>query len=140
MEWRGEPHGAPQRWQRPWNLHTNNTVHTKGGLIGPPRWLWATRPGGERQVGCVYTAQGLEYAHAGVIFGPDLVRRGDRWEAHPEHSHDRAMRGIGPDEYLELASNAYRVLMTRGMRSCRVYSTDAETQTFFSSLVPGDTR
>ncbi|MFB8761482.1 DNA/RNA helicase domain-containing protein [Nocardiopsis alba] len=140
IEWHGEPHGVPQRWQRPWNLHTTNTVDIEGRLIGPPRWLWATRPGGEHQVGCVYTAQGLEYDHAGIIFGPDLVRRGDRWIAEPRHSHDPAMRSVNAHEYLPLAKNTYRVLMTRGMRSCRLYSTDEETQEFLTSLVPSTTR
>ncbi|MEV2278779.1 DNA/RNA helicase domain-containing protein [Nocardiopsis sp. NPDC049922] len=37
--------------------------------------VWATHPGGVEQVGCVYTAQGIEYDDAGVIFGPELVRR-----------------------------------------------------------------
>ena len=107
-----------------------------GEFVGPGSWLWATHPGGERQVGCVYTAHGLEYHDAGVISGPDLVRRGDRWEAHPEESQDRGMRGVSAEEYLPLAKNTYRVLMTRGMRSCRLYSTDKEAQGFLSSLVP----
>ena len=71
----------------------------------------------------------------GVILGPDLVRRGDQWEAHPEESQDRAVRGVSAQEYLELAKKTYRLLMTRGMRSCRLYSTDTETQEFLTSLV-----
>ncbi|PWV54829.1 DNA/RNA helicase domain-containing protein [Nocardiopsis sp. L17-MgMaSL7] len=140
IEWEGGPHGEPQKWERPWNLRKDQTIAADGEFVGPESWLWATGPGGERQVGCVYTAQGLEYHDAGVIFGPDLVRRGDQWEAHPEESRDRAVRGVNADEYLELARNTYRVLMTRGMRSCRLYSTDPETQAFLSSLVPRDLR
>ncbi len=37
----------------------------------PPR-SWASDPAGFGQVGCVYTAQGFEYDHAGVIIGPGL--------------------------------------------------------------------
>jgi hypothetical protein len=139
IEWAGEPHGEPQRWERPWNLRKDQTIAASGEFVGPESWLWATRTGGERQVGCVYTAQGLEYDDAGVILGPDLVRREDRWEARPEESQDTAMRGVSADEYLDLAKNTYRVLMTRGMRSCRLYSTDEETQEFLASVVPGTT-
>lgn len=136
IDWESDPHGELQKWERPWNLRKNQTIAPDGEFVGPESWLWATHPGGERQVGCVYTAQGLEYHDAGVIFGPDLVRRDDRWEARPEESQDRGMRGVNAEEYLPLAKNTYRVLMTRGMRSCRLYSTDRETQGFLSSLVP----
>ncbi|MFE1468611.1 DNA/RNA helicase domain-containing protein [Nocardiopsis dassonvillei] len=136
IEWRDHQHEATRRWERPWNLHRKLFDKDTGEYIGPDSQVWATEPGGERQVGCVYTAQGLEYDDAGVILGPDLVRRGDHWEAHPEESRDPAMTGVGAQEYLELALNTYRVLMTRGMRSCRLYSTDEETQDFLASLMP----
>jgi hypothetical protein len=135
IEWRDSPHGPTRRWERPWNLHRKLFDKETGEYIGPDSQVWATEPGGERQVGCVYTAQGLEYDDAGVILGPDLVRRGDHWEAHPEESRDPAMTGVGAEEYFDLARNIYRVLMTRGMRSCRLYSTDEETQEFLASLV-----
>ena len=47
----------------------------------PPAALWASDPAGFGQVGCVYTAQGFEYDWNGVIIGPDLVWRTDRWVA-----------------------------------------------------------
>ena len=63
-------------WSRPWNLKGDR------GLPGaPPAALWASRPEGFGQVGCVYTAQGFEYDWNGVIIGPDLVWRKDRWVA-----------------------------------------------------------
>ena len=49
------------------------------GRRRPAAALWATDPAGFGQVGCVYTAQGFEYDYAGVILGPDLVWRDDRW-------------------------------------------------------------
>ena len=63
-------------WSRPWNLKGERSV---GGA--PPAALWATDPAGFGQVGCVYTAQGFEYDWNGVILGPDLVWRDDRWIA-----------------------------------------------------------
>lgn len=37
--------------------------------------FWASDPRGIDQVGCVYTAQGVEFDYVGVIVGPDLVYR-----------------------------------------------------------------
>ena len=47
----------------------------------PPAALWASDERGFGQVGCVYTAQGFEYEWNGVLLGPDLVWRTDRWVA-----------------------------------------------------------
>jgi hypothetical protein len=44
------------------------------------------------------------------------------------------MRGLTPAQYLPLALNTYRVLMTRGTRGCRLYSTDDETQRYLETL------
>ncbi|XDO64343.1 DNA/RNA helicase domain-containing protein [Streptomyces sp. RLB1-33] len=52
------------------------------------RPFWATDPGGHHQVGCIYTAQGMEYAYNAVIMGGDLIRQGDRWIANPDASRD----------------------------------------------------
>ena len=65
-------------WSRPWNLKSDRAV---GGA--PPAPLWASDPAGFGQVGCVYTAQGFEYDWNGVIIGPDLVWRTDRWVTAP---------------------------------------------------------
>jgi hypothetical protein len=135
IEWRHGQNGSLQLWERPWNL--NFVLRDDDGEeIAPESQMWATQPGGENQIGCIYTAQGLEYDDAGVILGPDLVWRGDRWQADPGHSEDWVMRDTTPEQYLTYARNIYRVLMTRGMGSCRLYSTDQETQEFLTSLMP----
>lgn len=136
IEWQDAHDGSPRHWARPWNLRDEDPTPDKQEVLHPRSQFWATHPGGIHQVGCVYTAQGLEYDDAGVILGPDLVRRAGRWEAHPEQSHDPKMRGVEAGLYLELARNIYRVLMTRGMKSCRLYSTDEETREFLRSLMP----
>jgi len=106
----------------------------------PARSLWASEPGGFGQVGCVYTAQGFEYDWNGVIFGPDLVRRGDAWVVQRDQSRDPALRSVNavPDEELDqLIRNVYKVLLTRGMIGTLIYSTDPETQSFLRSLLDG---
>lgn len=127
--------GEHKVWARPWNARY--AIHDEDGRpVAPVSTYWATDPGGDQQVGCIYTAQGLEYPYAGVIMGPDLVRRGNRWEAHPECSWDSWARHTTVDEYLRLALNIYWVLLTRGARGCRVYSTDELTQQFLSTVLP----
>lgn len=121
------------RWSRPWNLKGERAV---GGA--PPSSLWATDPAGFGQVGCVYTAQGFEYDWNGVIFGPDLVWRNDRWVAQPQGSKDPALRGVPEPLADQLLRNVYKVLLTRGMVGTIVHSVDPETQALLESLVqPG---
>ncbi len=117
-------------WQRPWNLRGERGV---GGA--PPASLWATDPAGFGQVGCVYTAQGFEYDWNGVIFGPDLVWRNDRWVAQPKASKDPAMRGLSPAHADPLLRNVYKVLLTRGMVGTVVIAVDPETNALLSSLI-----
>ena len=118
-------------WRRAWN---NKKVTSHGGAPGTP--LWATDPAGFDQVGCVYTAQGFEYDYAGVIFGPDLVWRTDRWVAQPSGSHDSLVKRGSDQDFDRAVRNTYKVLLTRGMRGAVVFSTDPETQQLLESLDP----
>jgi hypothetical protein len=118
-------------WHKPWN---NKKQTSHAGAPGTP--FWASDPAGFEQVGCVYTAQGFEYDYAGVILGPDLVWRGDRWEARPEFSHDTAVKRGDPDQFEGAVKNTYKVLLTRGMLGTMVFSTDRETQELLRSLIP----
>lgn len=121
-------------WARPWNLRGDRGV---GGA--PPAALWATDPAGFDQVGCIYTAQGFEDDHAGVIIGPDLVWRGDRWRSVRQASQDPELRTskLSDPDFDRLVRNVYKVLMTRGMRSVHLYSTDPPTRDFLRRLVGG---
>jgi hypothetical protein len=122
-------------WTRPWNLKSDRAV---GGA--PPSALWASDPAGFGQVGCVYTAQGFEYDWNGVIFGPDLVWRTDRWVARRSENRDpdfRSLSRVGDEEFDALVRNVYKVLLTRGVIGTLIYSTDDQTRAFLRSLVPG---
>ncbi|MEU9465338.1 DUF2075 domain-containing protein [Streptomyces avermitilis] len=121
-------------WARPWN------VFGERGVAGaPPAALWATDPAGFDQVGCVYTAQGFEYDWSGVIVGPDLVWRGDRWIVDRAASKDPVFTKATPDKLVdELIRNTYKVLLTRGMVGTVIYSTDAETRAKLRELVEAD--
>ncbi|MBL1083815.1 DUF2075 domain-containing protein [Streptomyces actinomycinicus] len=111
-------------WARPWNLRGERSVSG-----APPSALWATDPAGFGQVGCVYTAQGFEYDWSGVIIGPDLVWRGDRWITDRTQSKDPVFKRSTSDADVDrLIRNTYKVLLTRGMIGTVVYSTDPETR------------
>lgn len=103
-------------------------------------------------MGCVYTAQGLEWDWCGVILGDDLVRRDGVWVARRGQFRERPDRegydtlvpgsadprvalksGAGLDERIR---NAYHVLLTRASRAAVVYSVDPETQEFLRSMIP----
>ncbi|MFH9658902.1 DNA/RNA helicase domain-containing protein [Streptomyces sp. NPDC017248] len=118
-------------WARPWNVYGDRSV-----LGAPPAPLWATEPEGFGQVGCVYTAQGFEYDWSGVIIGPDLVWRTDRWVVDRTASKDPVFTKATPDSEIDrLVRNTYKVLLTRGMVGTVVYSTDPETREKLRSLV-----
>lgn len=123
--------GRKRSWQAPWNAEKEIGCPP----VAPHHKYWATDPGGHRQVGCIYTAQGLEYDYGGVIIGPDLIRRDGSWHAQPQYSHDPKMKNINSKDYLPLTLNTYRVLLTRSLHGTRIYSTDLETQKFIESLV-----
>jgi hypothetical protein len=120
-------------WSKPWNLKGDRAV---GGA--PPSALWATDPAGFGQVGCIYTAQGFEYDWNGVIIGPDLVWRTDRWVVNRSANKDPDFKNtnkVNDVEFEKLVKNVYKVLLTRGLIGTYVFSVDAETQAFLAGLI-----
>ncbi len=123
-------------WSRAWNRkaigNTTSATH--------PYTQWATRK--EKQlseVGCIYSVQGFEFDYIGVIWGFDLVRRGNTWIAQPGNSCDGEMRKrvhpIESEIALPLLKNAYRVLSSRGLRGCAIYCQDEETSFYLKSAL-----
>ena len=120
-------------WAMPWNAKPDSG-RLQPGI--PKSNYWATDRGGIEQVGCIYTAQGFEYDYGGVIFGRDLVYRpGVGWVGQSSHSHDSVVKRDAktPEAYASLVKNAYRVLLTRGLRGCAVYFEDGPTRDFVLS-------
>lgn len=111
-------------YRRRWNLDKDGS-------------LWIVTPGSVEQVGCIHTCQGLELDYVGVIIGPDLVYRDGHivTDATKRASSDQSVKGLKqmlktePESARALADtivkNTYRTLMTRGMKGCYVYCTDA---------------
>lgn len=133
-KWTDESGTAPdvtpeQGWARPWNAGDN---HSTPGV--PKRRYWATDAGGFEQIGCVHTAQGLEYEWGGVIMGSDLTWSGSSWALDRDHVHSKANRVSSDDELAERIRNAYGVLMTRSIRGTVLYSVDPGTRQLFADL------
>lgn len=123
-------------WAKPWNLKGDRSVGE-----APPSALWATQAGGFDQVGCVYTAQGFEYDWNGVILGPDLVWRDDRWVAQRSESKDpdfRNSRQVTDLEVDRLVRNVYKVLLTRGMLGTLLYTVDPETHSHLTRFATAE--
>ncbi len=120
-------------YMRPWNA--NSKINRLPRNI-PKEVFWATDPNGIGQIGCVFTAQGFEFDYVGVIFGKDLVYRFDQnqWIEDKSSTCDYALKKQSGDitKYLK---NAYRILLTRGMKGCYIYFQDMETRKFFESRI-----
>lgn len=111
-------------WTKPWNRKPLNKQYKPEEH---PYTKWATTTDGEEQVGCIYSAQGFEFDRVGVIWGPDLVWRNGQWVGQKKQSEDPGLRLATGDEVTRLLRNAYRVLLTRGMKGTKVLCLDAET-------------
>ena len=119
-------------YQRRWNLDTDGS-------------LWIVKPGSVDQVGCIHTCQGLELDYVGVIIGPDLAYRDGRivTDATKRASSDQSVKGLkkmmladaeGASALADtIVKNTYRTLMTRGMKGCYVYCTDAPLAAYLRS-------
>jgi uncharacterized protein len=119
-------------YRRRWNLDKDGS-------------LWIVTPGSVEQVGCIHTCQGLELDYVGVIIGPDLAYRDGRivTDATKRALSDQSVKGLKAilkaDRAKSLAladaivKNTYRTLMTRGMKGCYVYCTDAPLAAYLRS-------
>jgi DUF2075 family protein len=111
--------------------------------------LWIMASESVKEIGCIHTCQGLEVDYIGVIIGPDFVVRDGNVVTHPEKRsrQDQSIKGYkklyrtDPAAATKKADiiikNTYRTLMTRGMKGCYVYCTDAETREYLRERSKG---
>lgn len=98
---------------------------------------FAISPTSINEAGCIHTTQGLEFEYVGVIIGDDLRYEGGHLvtDYTKRAKTDQSVRGLkkmGEEDSTradkladEIIKNTYRTLMTRGMKGCYVYATDA---------------
>ena len=92
--------------------------------------IWAINPSSFEEVGCIHTAQGLEFDYVGVLIGLDL-----RYDESTNQiiidkskiSKDDKTSGIkscGEGLARQLIKNTYKTLLTRGQKGCYIYCED----------------
>lgn len=97
---------------------------------------WAIDPNSVNEIGCIHTAQGLEFDYVGVIIGNDLRYENNKivTDVTERAKTDQSIKGIkkilkqdlDKAEKLsdEIIKNTYRTLMTRGQKGCYIYCID----------------
>ena len=113
----------PGGFQAKWNLANDK--------------IWAINPRSFEEVGCIHTAQGLEFDYVGVLIGKDLtydraseVVRTDK-TAISKDDKTSGIRGASDEEARRLILNTYKTLLTRGQKGCFVYCEDDALQEYF---------
>ncbi len=112
-----------------WNLEKNST-------------LWSILPESFEEIGCIHTAQGMEFDYVGVIIGKDLVYRDGHVMTDKEAvSKDDKSSGIRGCKDARLADqlirNTYKVLLSRGQKGCYIYAEDSALREYIKKMVKG---
>jgi len=131
-----------------WNVKNNRgdiDISLPGGFEA--KWnlagdnIWAINPNSFEEVGCIHTAQGLEFDYVGVLIGKDLAfdnKTGRICTNRNAISRDDKSSGIRScrDELFahRLIINTYKTLMTRGQKGCYVYCEDQSLREYLKGL------
>lgn len=117
----------PGGFQARWNLENDK--------------IWAINPKSFEEVGCIHTAQGLEFDYVGVLIGKDLTydsltgRVLTDKTAISRDDKSSGIRGASDDVARRLILNTYRTLLTRGQKGCYVYCEDAGLRDYLKKMV-----
>lgn len=121
-----------------WDLMLEDGFKAKWNLENDK--VWAINPNSFEEVGCIHTAQGLEFDYVGVFIGKDLTYNSSTGlvETHKESiSKDDNSSGIrtAPSEKArQLILNTYKTLLTRGQKGCYVYCEDPELRKYIKRM------
>ena len=116
----------PGGFQAKWNLENDK--------------IWAINPRSFEEVGCIHTAQGLEFDYVGVLIGKDLTfdnatgRVITNKTAISKDDKSSGIRGASDEEARRLILNTYKTLLTRGQKGCFVYCEDEGLREYFKTL------
>lgn len=117
----------PGGFQAKWNLENDK--------------IWAINPRSFEEVGCIHTAQGLEFDYVGVLIGRDLVydevsgRVLTDKKAISCDDKSSGIRSANDSEARRLILNTYKTLLTRGQKGCFVYCEDEALRNYIRSLL-----
>ena len=121
----------PGGFQAKWNLANDK--------------IWAINPKSFEEVGCIHTAQGLEFDYVGVLIGKDLYFDNPSGRVLTNKlaisSDDRSsgIRSSSDQDARRLILNTYKTLLTRGQKGCYVYCEDDTLREYFKSFLRNPT-
>lgn len=120
----------------PWNSKNDKTqydIELEGGFKAQWNFTtdqWATDPDSFEQVGCIHSAQGLEFDYVGIIIGTDMRYENGKviTDYTRRDKNDATIKGLRTGNNEELADriirNTYKTLLSRGQKGCYVYCED----------------
>lgn len=117
----------PGGFQAKWNLANDK--------------IWAINPRSFEEVGCIHTAQGLEFDYVGVLIGKDLTYDKatgcveTNKDAISKDDNSSGIRGAIDADARRLILNTYKTLLTRGQKGCYVYCEDEALREYFKEMV-----
>ena len=122
-----------------WDIYLENGFKAKWNLASDN--IWAINPKSFEEVGCIHTAQGLEFDYVGVLIGKDL--RYDEKQGHviidrTQISKDDKTSGIrncGEALATQLIKNTYKTLLTRGQKGCYIYCEDKPLREYIRRMI-----
>ena len=120
----------PKDFRAKWNLENDK--------------IWAINPGSFEEVGCIHTAQGLEFDYVGVFIGKDLRYDKESGKIITDKtmiSKDDKTSGIRtakPEVAEELIKNTYKTLLTRGQKGCYIYCEDEGLRDYIREFCNGE--
>ena len=106
--------------------------------------IWAINPTSFEQVGCIHTAQGLEFDYVGVLIGKDLLYDKESGKIITDKtmiSGDDKSSGIrtaNNEVAKRLILNTYKTLLTRGQKGCYVYCEDRALADYIKSFIKSE--
>ena len=124
-----------------YDIYLENGFKAKWNLFGDK--IWAINPSSFEEVGCIHTAQGLEFDYVGVLIGLDLRYDGVNNQIiidKSKISKDDRTSGIsscGEGLARQLIKNTYKTLLTRGQKGCYIYCEDKALREYIKKIIKG---
>lgn len=125
------------------DIYLQNGFKAKWNLANDK--IWAINPKSFEEVGCIHTAQGLEFDYVGVFIGRDLLYDVSTQQVVTNKtaiSTDDKSSGIrtlkDSKRAHQLILNTYKTLLTRGQKGCYVYCEDKALAEYIRGLLVKD--
>ena len=103
--------------------------------------IWAINPSSFEEVGCIHTAQGLEFDYVGVLIGQDLryddasgLVITDKTKISKD-DNSSGIKSCGIALANQLIKNTYKTLLTRGQKGCYIYCEDKPLANYIKKIL-----